>query len=439
MPTHFTFTETNSSSLTNVQDSSIVLGDIDNDGDLDLILTGFYFDGSSFYISKIYKNDGTGGFTEINPDSLQTIRLGSVVLGDIDNDGDLDLVLAGSSSGVTYSEIYENDGTGSFTKIYANSLTNVMMSSIALGDLDNDGDLDLVLTGYVGGTRTVSKIYENGGTGNFTEIYSNSLTNVRYSSIALGDIDNDNDLDLILTGENYNGIGPVSKIYRNNEPIANNPPSIPSGMKATNFNDFWRFSWGQSTDDHTPGNMLRYQIGAGTNSGIYDYISTNIAYPRGQANIGNVSMNAFTRPYYQSDIPVDNIVFWKVCAIDSAFIHSAYSSEQIAYYSPHIPEKYSFNLLNFPNPFNPYEEPTLIQWHLDKDSDTELSIYSLDGETVIIWKFKKGEEGGREGTNQKSWDGKNDAKNICANGVYMCFLKIKNTGKTYREKIVIVK
>ncbi len=127
MPTHFTFTETNSSSLTNVQDSSIVLGDIDNDGDLDLILTGFYFDGSSFYISKIYKNDGTGGFTEINPDSLQTIRLGSVVLGDIDNDGDLDLVLAGSSSGVTYSEIYENDGTGSFTRIYANSLTNVMM------------------------------------------------------------------------------------------------------------------------------------------------------------------------------------------------------------------------------------------------------------------------------------------------------------------------
>jgi len=74
--------------------------------------------------------------------------------------------------------------------------------------------------------------------------------------------------------------------------------------------------------------MLRYQIAIGTNSGVYDYASTNIDYPRGQANIGNVTM-VTGRPYYQTKITNIAPVYWKVFAIDSAFKKSAYISEQM--------------------------------------------------------------------------------------------------------------
>ena len=431
------FVEINVGSLPGVLGSSIALGDIDNDGDLDLILTGFYTDGGDHYEARIYRNDGTGSFTEIYVGFLEGTQNNSIALGDIDNDGDLDLILTGLTSSDDCSKIYTNNGTGSFAEIYANSLTNVSCSSIALGDIDNDGDLDLILTGYVGLPGTVSKIYENDGTGSFTEIYSNSLTNVRYGSIVLGDIDNDNDLDLILTGENLNAGVTVSKIYRNNESTINNSPSIPSGMEATNSEGFWKFSWDQSTDDHTSQDMLRYQIAIGVNPGVYDYASANIDYPRGQANMGKVTMVTCIRPYYQTKIPYTEIVYWKVCAVDSAFINSPYSSEQIADSSIPPPEK--CELLNYPNPFNPLEGPTLIKWYLDEDSFIELVIYSFNGEIVYKWKFEKSKQGGSAGINQTSWNGKNGIGEICANGVYICCLINKSTGRRYQEKIMILK
>ena len=64
------FTEINPDSLTPVQDSFIVLGDIDGDSDLDLILTGQ----AASDTAKIYQNDGNGGFAEINPGSLQGVQ-----------------------------------------------------------------------------------------------------------------------------------------------------------------------------------------------------------------------------------------------------------------------------------------------------------------------------------------------------------------------------
>jgi hypothetical protein len=209
------FTEINSGSLTNVSSGSVDLGDINGDSKLDLILTGN--DGSS-RVSKIYTNNGSGGFTEINSGGLIGVYNSSIDLGDIDGDGDLDLILTGyDGSSTRVSKIYQNDGSGSFGEINSGSLIGVYNSSIDLGDIDNDGDLDLILTGNIGSSR-VSKIYTNNGSGGFGEIGEGSLTGVDNSSIGLGDIDGDGDLDLILTG--YDGSSRVSKIYRNN--VSNN-------------------------------------------------------------------------------------------------------------------------------------------------------------------------------------------------------------------------
>jgi hypothetical protein len=78
---------------------------------------------------------------------------------------------------------------------------------VAWGDYDNDGDLDILLTGFDPDGNSVAKLYRNNG-GGFGDS-GVALTGVGASSVAWGDYDNDGDLDILLTG--YDGSGPVTK------------------------------------------------------------------------------------------------------------------------------------------------------------------------------------------------------------------------------------
>ena len=201
-----TFTQL--SSLIGVAFSCAAWGDYDNDGDLDILLTGQ--SGTSTYISKIYKNNGNSTFSEQTGITLTGVYHGSVDWGDYNNDGYLDIILTGQSGTSTYiSKIYKNNGNNTFTD-QGISLTGVGYSSVAWGDYDNDGDLDILLTGNTGSTNSVSKIYKNNGNNTFTEQTNIILQNVYYSSAKWGDYDNDGDLDILLTGSGY------CKIYQNN-------------------------------------------------------------------------------------------------------------------------------------------------------------------------------------------------------------------------------
>jgi hypothetical protein len=109
------------------------MGDVDRDGDLDLVA------GNYNHANRLYLNDGTGNFgpgTNITSDAHDTA---SVVLGDVDRDGDLDLVAGNFNSQAN--RLYLNDGTGSFgpgTNITSDAHDTF---SVALGDVDGgDGD-----------------------------------------------------------------------------------------------------------------------------------------------------------------------------------------------------------------------------------------------------------------------------------------------------------
>ena len=184
-------------------------GDYDNDGDLDFLLAGY--DSGYQRIARVYRNNGNGTFTDIAA-GLVGVGDGTAAWGDYDNDGDLDILLTGGTgSGGIVSKIYHNDD-GTFTDIGA-SLQGTYSGVGRWGDFDNDGDLDILLTGNTGSTR-IARIYRNDGGGSFMGFDIDAgLPGVDNAACAVGDYDNDGDLDVLLSG--YSGSANVSRVYRN--------------------------------------------------------------------------------------------------------------------------------------------------------------------------------------------------------------------------------
>ena len=201
--------------LPGLSDGDVAWGDYDNDGDLDLAMTGKTREGAP--ISVIYKNF-SGAFTAINA-GLQGMWKSSLAWGDYDNDGDLDLLLSGRTSedinsGVT--KIYRNDGEGVFTDIGA-ELLNLSDGDVAWGDYDNDGDLDFVVTGRYTAQLSFTRIFRNDD-GVFSLDMESVLPGLSQSSVSFCDYDNDGDQDLLIAGMGDDGV-PLTKVFRNDEGV----------------------------------------------------------------------------------------------------------------------------------------------------------------------------------------------------------------------------
>ena len=308
------FSEVYPGALVNVYQGAVAWGDYNNDGKLDILLTGW--DGNiSSSISKIYRNTGSG-FTEVFTGSLPGVHNASIDWGDYDNDGDLDILISGDG----IAKIYQNTGSG-FIEVFGGSLSGFYMGSADWGDYDNDGDLDILLTGNGG----YSKIYQNTGSG-FNEVFEGSLPGVNYSKAAWGDYDNDGALDIILTGQDING-DRLTKIYRNNNTIANTIPAAPTNLTSLVNRNNVTFSWNKSIDNETPQNGLQYNLVVGTSPNAMDIVSPmsdrSTGYRR-VVSMGNTNQDTI----WTIKGLAPGKYYWSVQTIDNAFAGSNFASEQ---------------------------------------------------------------------------------------------------------------
>ncbi|MHC5054352.1 MAG: FG-GAP-like repeat-containing protein [Planctomycetota bacterium] len=196
--------------LPGVSGGSLAWGDYDGDGDPDLATAGY---NGTDYRCRIFGNTA-GAFADILaglPDGTNDAGV-SVAWGDYDGDGDVDLALSGECTSGP-GGIFDNDA-GAFMHTGSPVLGPVNGSCLAWGDYDNDGDLDLVWARYSFG-EDHSPIYRNDG-GTFTAV-DVGLPLLSRGSLEWGDYDNDGDLDLALSGLTPSGatFHRITRVYRN--------------------------------------------------------------------------------------------------------------------------------------------------------------------------------------------------------------------------------
>ncbi len=139
-------------------------------------------------------------------------------LSDLDNDGDVDILVAGAASGLI--GVYENDGTGNFTNHSLTSGMGLMAtpSGVSTVDYDNDGDLDVFIGSYTGGTNP-NKMYRNDGGFSFTDVTAASgLQKICHGmAAAWGDYDQDGNIDLYYSVRTLTGGDPQTNfLFHNN-------------------------------------------------------------------------------------------------------------------------------------------------------------------------------------------------------------------------------
>ena len=194
-----TFSEQTSTGLPGVYMGDIDFADYNNDGFLDIGLLGF--DNNYVFISKIFENNQNLSFSEVSGLNLEGMNFGKIKWGDYNGDGYADFVMNGFGDIDFVTELWKNNGDGSFSEATNVTLHQGWLGDMAWGDYNNDGDLDLVISGTGGdGSQRYTLIYTNNGDGSFTEEGGMFLTPVSHSSLEWADFDGDDDLDLFISG-----------------------------------------------------------------------------------------------------------------------------------------------------------------------------------------------------------------------------------------------
>ena len=179
--------------------SSIGLGDLDQDGDLDLVVAnGRHWAEQNL----IYFNDSKGFFRRSKSLGGESNTSYQVPVVDIDNDGDLDILVANDR---ILNQVFKNDGNGNlvFSQYFGKQESNTR--GLCAADLNGDGFIDVA----VANRKSQNFIYFNNGKGVFNKGLPFGSKEEATIKIASGDMNGDNNIDLVLANRN----GQENRIY----------------------------------------------------------------------------------------------------------------------------------------------------------------------------------------------------------------------------------
>lgn len=265
--------------------------DFDNDGDTDLYIAKCRGGASSptdpRRINALFVNDGNGNYTEAA--GTYGLKIGwqswSADFQDIDNDGDFDCLVTNHDNNL---QLLRNDGTGHFTDISTAAGLGSQMGNFYQGlmrDFNNDGFVDII-------TASPSVFYKNNGNGTFTSVTSNPFSGM--NSLAVGDLNHDGFMDVYAAYQ----CGIVSscnvpdKLWinngNNNHYLAVNLQGTTSNRKGVGARVEIHGAWGKQVREIRSGesygisNSLSAHFGIGTATQI-DYLVVH--WPSGMVDV----------------------------------------------------------------------------------------------------------------------------------------------------------
>ncbi len=212
------FIEQQNSPFDGVRGSAIAFIDVEGDNDQDLIIAGWINDEEFTKETSLYLNDGKGNYTKSFGTPFQGVQFGSIAIADVDGDGDQDVHIAGKTNPTAASaSLYINDGNGIFSETNEDVFDKLKGCASSFVDVDGDGDQDFFLAGIKEDFFGIAKLYVNDGNGNFSIKDDSTFYGAVDPALSFADIDGDNDQDLLLTGTHSPASPPfvLSHIYLN--------------------------------------------------------------------------------------------------------------------------------------------------------------------------------------------------------------------------------
>ncbi len=410
--------------------------DYNNDGLLDIATAG-RVDSWDWRVA-VWKNEGNDEFTEIDL-GIDGVRYTVVEWGDYNNDGLMDLFVTGSVQLEIPSVLYilRNNGDDTFTNINLPEndtyIAGIRQGDMKIHDLNSDGLLDVIVNGVQNQEWWTGQVHFYQG--NDTFVYADSLDALKYGELTMIDYNGDGNSDVLLTGR-YDYLDYYCNLYENQTELTNTAPQAPSMLSAQVNDDLVALEWGMGSDAETPQLGLTYNIKVGTSSGgneIFASMSTDDGFllrPHKGNMLNSLACsinNLQNGTYYVS-----------VQTIDNSYLGSAFSDEITFEITNGIVSNDDNNVTptitrlnkNYPNPFNP---ETTISFDLNRNQNVKLEIYNVLGQKVKTLC----NDNLQAGNHKYVWNGTDQNNRKVASGIY--FAKMTSKSLTKTQKMILMK